>query len=618
MAENTGHGGSSLRASLSRGLRASLSFLVEVADQLVAPWRSPAADAQGDSPSVSRLIADRQFRTTMETLPAVIAASYIGMFLFCLALWWVVPRLPLLVWLCVAIGCYLPLVGGYLQFRRDSPTDAELRSGERAFQRGAFISGVIWGTLVLMPLPHDIVPYVVIGELLVIAAALLTLFGYWSVVVPFVVPCALLTGSVLIGQGDQPAVALGLGFFMTVAVMLVLARSHNASHTRAMLLAEERKAIVDELNIRRRDAERASVAKTFFLAAVSHDLRQPMHSIALLVAAARRRGAAEAETIEQIGASVQSMDTLLSALLEVSKLDSGAAPLQIRAFPVSEVLSRVHAPFSPQAEAKGLRLDLVASPAWVRSDFFQLERVLCNLVANAIRYTQTGRVHMRCRRRADTLWVQVWDTGIGIAREQRGRVFDEFYQVNRTPRQGKEGLGLGLSIVQRTVHRLNHGMRMRSRPGRGSLFEIGVPILQQQEIDASAAQLAELVDGRLVLLVDDDPMALKSMATLLTAFNCQVLSAVSMADALATVGDTLRLPDLIISDYRLADGHSGVELIEQVRALAHECIPAMIVTAEPQSVPEAAVSNGISVLAKPLSVQALAPALQSIALAGTR
>ena len=132
--------------------------------------------------------------------------------------------------------------------------------------------------------------------------------------------------------------AAGLGFFVTVGVMLRLARSHNALHMRTMLVAEERKALVEELNAQRREAQRASVAKTFFLASVSHDLRQPMHSIALLVAAARRRGVAEAETIEQIEASVQAMDTLLSALLEVAKLDSGAVPLQIRTVPVAEVL----------------------------------------------------------------------------------------------------------------------------------------------------------------------------------------------------------------------------------------------------------------------------------------
>ncbi len=553
----------------------------------------------------------------METLPAIMGASYLGILLFGGALWWVAPGVPLLVWIGVSVVSYIPLVVRYVRFRRDPPTNAQLRAGERAFQRDAFLSGGIWGALVFIPLPPDVQPYVVIGELLVIAASLLTLFSYRPAVVPFVVPCAVLTGAALIGHGNRQAVAAGLGFFMTVGVMLILARAHNASHTRTMLVAEERKVLVDELNTQRREAQRASVAKTFFLASVSHDLRQPMHSIALLVAAARRRGVAEAETIEQIGASVQAMDTLLSALLEVSKLDSGAVPLQIRTFPVAEVLQRVHAQFHPQAQAQGLRLDLVESPAWVRSDFFQLERVLCNLVANAIRYTQAGRVGVRCRQRGDTLWVQVWDTGIGIAREHRGRVYDEFYQVHRTPRQGKGGLGLGLSIVQRTAHRLNHGLRMRSRLGRGSLFEIGVPLLQGREIDESTAQLAELVDGRLVLLVDDDPMALKSMATLLQAFNCQVLSAVGMADALAIVDDTLRLPDLIISDYRLADGHDGLNLIEQVRDRADERIPAVLMTAEPQSVPPSAASAGVAVLAKPLHVQALASALQRFAAAGS-
>ena len=611
--ESTPRERGSLRALLLRGLRLPQLLVADVARELVAPWRRADPAPQEDSSGVVGLIADRQLRTVMETLPVVLATAGLGMFLLCLMLLSVAAGRSLWAWMCVNIVSYTPVVVEYVRFKRDPPTSGELRAGVRDFQRGASMSGCIWGSLAFVPMPPNMLPYVVIGELLVIATALLTLFAYHPLVVSFVVPCAVLTGAALIGQGSWQAVAAGLGFFVTVGVMLRLARSHNALHMRTMLVAEERKALVEELNAQRREAQRASVAKTFFLASVSHDLRQPMHSIALLVAAARRRGVAEAETIEQIGASVQAMDTLLSALLEVSKLDSGAVPLQIRTFPVAEVLQRVHAQFHPQAQAQGLRLDLVESPAWVRSDFFQLERVLCNLVANAIRYTQAGRVGVRCRQRGDTLWVQVWDTGIGIAREHRGRVYDEFYQVHRTPRQGKGGLGLGLSIVQRTAHRLNHGLRMRSRLGRGSLFEIGVPLLRDGGIDESTAQLAELVDGRLVLLVDDDPMALKSMVTLLKAFNCQVLSAVGMADALATVDDTLRLPDLIISDYRLADGHDGLNLIEQVRHRADEHIPAVLVTAEPQSVPSSAASAGVAVLAKPLHVQALASTLQRLA-----
>lgn len=500
----------------------------------------------------------------------------------------------------------------HARFMRAQPVGDELHAWQSGSLPGLGVHGVVWGSIMFIPMRPEAMPYMALGLLMVIAGSV-SLFVYSRAGISlFAVPCTLLATAALLLTGTTLGVATGIGFVVAVALLVKLARGHNSSITQAMLVAEERKALLEELGHQRGEAERASLAKTFFLASVSHDLRQPMHSIALLVAASRRRGAADADTIEQIGASVQSMEDLLGALLEVSKLDAGAVPLQLTTFPINHILERIHLQFAPQAQAKGLRLELTASPGRVYSDFFQLERIVSNLVANAIRYTPAGRVAIRCRRRGHTLWVQVWDSGIGIEREYRDKIFEDFFQVARTARSSKQGLGLGLSIVQRTAHRLSLNLRVRSRPGRGSLFEVGIPVAI---VEAQSVPLAPLLDGLLVLLLDDDPMVLKSMATLLTTFNCQVLSAGSVVDALAIVEGTLRLPDLIISDYRLGGGITGVDAIGQIRAQAQDDIPALLVTAEPAAVQAALpqlTSVAIPVVAKPLQPTSLAVALQRL------
>lgn len=565
---------------------------------------------------MSRAIADQQFLTMMQESRPNLVATALGVLLFVLALWPVASRLHLLVW----AGCSLVLVAyaivDHARFIRRPPTGDALHAWQARFLPGLCAYGVMWGSVMFIPMKPEALPYVALGLLMVIAGGA-SLFAYLRPgIALYTIPCAMIASTSLALSGDMLGVASGIGFVVAAALLIRLALVHNASITQAMLVAEERKALLEELGHQRREAERASLAKTFFLASVSHDLRQPMHSIALLVEASRRRGGADADTIEQIGASVQSMEDLLGALLEVSKLDAGAVPLQLTAFPINQVLERVHLQFGPQAQAKGLSLALAGSPVQIHSDFFQLQRIISNLVANAIRYTVAGKVRIRCRRRGNILWVQVWDTGIGIAPEYRHKIFEDFFQVARSARSSRQGLGLGLSIVQRTAHRLGHSLRVRSRPGRGSLFEVGIPVAFIDAEDPQAV-LAPLLDGRLVLLIDDDPMVLKSMAMLLTTFNSQVLSAGTIADALTIVEETLRLPDLIISDYRLGDGLTGPDAIAQVRALTQEDIPAVLMTAEPAAVPQPP-SATIPVLAKPLQPAALVAALQRLFPAGGR
>jgi len=572
-------------------------------------WRGPrSSPSQTDTARMPRTIAQRQFRGVVRETPANLAATA-----FAAVLWFLAFRAmgasSYLAWCALGLVALAYVTLLYIGFQHASPSDDELGRWETRFQSGMLLSGLVWGSASLVPAPPHALPYIAMGTLLMMAGGVSLFATYRPGISLYATPIQVITSASLIAGGEPLGVATGVGFAVAVGLMIRLARVHNTSITKAMLVAEERKALLDELAVQRREAERASLAKTFVLASVSHDLRQPLNSIGLLVDAARRGGKADDDIVEQISASVRSMDDLLGALLEISRLDSGAAPLQIKSFAIADVLERVRLQFDPQSCAKGLSLDIQAPDMRVQSDFFQLERMLANLVANAVRYTATGGIRIRCRRRSTTLWMQVWDSGIGIARKDRARVFDEFFQVARTARSGKQGMGLGLTIVQRSAQRLNHAVRVRSRPGRGTMFEIGVPIAFAAENEAGLARLAQLLDGRLVLLIDDDPMCLKGMTALLTTFNCQVLSAGSLPDALTAVDECLRLPDLIVSDFQLGDGYTGLDAVNRVRTLAQEDMAAVLVTAHPQAARHAA---DIPVLAKPLRPEALAVALGSL------
>ncbi|NRF69874.1 response regulator [Aquincola sp. S2] len=590
--------------------RRLIAGLMETVDDFRGLWRRPASlPSPADAPDTMREISSRQFRKMMDEAPAGIVGTILACVLWA-AGFQAVGSASYLLWCVLAAAATAALTAVIVGFRRSRPSDDALGRWQQRFQLCIFLLGLVWGSAVLVPAPAWATPYVVMGTLLMVTGSLSQFAAYRPGISLFGVPCQLIPSADLIVSGGPLGVVTGIGFAIAVGLMMRIVRAHNTSITQAMRVAEERRALIDELGVQRREAERANLSKTFFLASVTHDLRQPLHTIALLSDAARARGGADVGTVEQIDASVQSMEALLGALLEISRLDAGAVPLDITAFAVDDMLARVRLQFEPQALAKGLRLQVLAPPLRVRSDHFQLERIVSNLVANAIRYTPAGGVRVRCRRRGATLWLQVWDSGIGIAREDLARVFEEFFQVSRAARTNRQGLGLGLAIVQRAAHRLSHGLRVRSRTGRGSLFEVGVPIAFSAAAEAGSARLAPLLDGRLVLLIDDDPLVLKSMATLLTSYNCMVISAGSIDDAVAAVRESLRLPDLVVSDHDLGDGHTGPQAIARVRAEAQDQIPALLVTAQPQAAQAAlAATSDVRVLAKPLHADALAAAL---------
>jgi len=354
------------------------------------------------------------------------------------------------------------------------------------------------------------------------------------------------------------------------------------------------------------------MAKSRFLAAASHDLRQPLHALGLLVAQLRDSGAAHERRrlTERIGAAVAEMNELFNALLDVSRLDAGSLSADLEAFPIADLLAKIERTFAHTVHDKGLSLHVVSNSGWVRSDAILLERILLNLVSNAVRYTSRGGVLIGCRRRGDRLRIEIWDTGPGIPENQQQYIFDEFYQVPDPDRDRRGGLGLGLAIVDRFRRLLDHPIAVRSRIGKGSCFSIEVPLCAAAPKGVEPAPHPEVAaptaEHGLVLAVDDDPLVLGAMRGLLASWGYGVIACGSHDDVVAEVAAAARRPDLIIADFHLSGGRTGIETIEHVRARFGADIPAFLVSGDtsPERLQQSR-AGGYMLLHKPVSPMTL-------------
>jgi two-component system, sensor histidine kinase len=384
-------------------------------------------------------------------------------------------------------------------------------------------------------------------------------------------------------------------------------------------LADQFNAMAEQLQDSYADLERkveerthqlalANLAKSRFLASASHDLRQPLHALGLFVAQLRghMKSAEGGRLVERIDAAITAMNELFNALLDISKLDAGVLAINVTDFPVAHLLNRIESTFREAAHEKGLSFQLVSSSAWVRSDPILLERIVLNLVSNAVRYTTSGSVVVGCRRRGDTVHIEVWDSGPGIPEDQRRNIFGEFYRLAGDNTYG--GLGLGLTIVDRLCNLLGHPIKLVSTVGKGSRFSITVPMTaaRAQIAEPQPAQVAiDAIRGKLLVVIDDDALALDSMGGLLRNWGCRVVAAATPDEAVADLGPEKR-PDLIICDYRLASGQSGIAAIADLRKAFGAAVPAFLMSGDtaPESLREAR-ESGHHLLHKPLSAMAL-------------
>jgi signal transduction histidine kinase/CheY-like chemotaxis protein len=502
-------------------------------------------------------------------------------------LWGVVSPVLLTAWGGAMLFSLLARAVLGLAFHRSS--DPSRRIWGTGFAVGSGLTGAIWGLAGVLLLPPESLEYQLFILFVLMglgAGAITTLTAYMPAFHAFLPVSLLPIGVTMIFGGDRIHIALGIMTITYVAGLTFFARILNRTFVESLSLRFENVDLVQALSVQRDEAERANVAKSKFLAAASHDLRQPLQSLTLFASALGER----AENLEvrriagNINASVRALDNLFNALLDISRLDAGVLQPAIRHFRLQSLCHRLHNEYTPRAEEKGLALICRPCDLVVRSDPVLLERILRNFVSNAIRYTGEGRVEMICSRLEATVRITVSDTGIGIPEAQQREIFKEFHQLSNPERDRTKGLGLGLAIVDRAAKLLGHPVRVESTPGRGSRFSVDVPLGDPHQIVSDETPVTDpaLHDlaGMRVTIVDDEISIREGMRVLLQQWGCAVTLAGSEEEAIAAVRESGASPEAVIADYRLRENCTGIQVIERLRQEFGNEIPALILSGD--------------------------------------
>lgn len=435
---------------------------------------------------------------------------------------------------------------------------------------------------------------------------------------------ALLRGAIAgdagFGSGASGASTSGVAAALAASgFAAALAVTRHRAWQRGARLAAAAESNIRLLEGERDNAQRADEEKSRFLAIASHDLRQPVHALGLFAATLEKRllGSPEEALARNMIRSIDGLDRSFNAMLDISRLDAGTIEPNIQHFPLRDLFRRLHMHFAGQAELSGLGLRFSPGGKSVSSDPQLLERILGNLVQNAIKYTEAGGVVVVARSTATHINVEVWDTGVGIRATDLPRIFDEFWQVGRSERARAQGLGIGLAIVKRLAALVGHELTVVSRPGRGTMFRIGIPIGGLQGIDEATAAAdtlpMPLADPHTVLVIDDEEAIREGLCLLLEEWGYHAISAATVAQAHRLSVGLSAPPDLILSDLHLGDGPDGIEAIEAVRAACGHDVKAILITGDTSHEEmRRATDSGHPVLFKPVQPRRLYNVLRGL------
>ena len=558
------------------------------------------------------LVKVKQVQLLYQQAPGSIATSVIGALILVFIMWEQVPKSILLSWL----GFYL-LIGGFgfsalwWWFQRANTVDQHPVTWGRRFTFIGFFSGLSWG----MAGYACFIPGALDYQLLLFAAMLVPASlamiitmsyksSFYAVALPMIIPIALR----LALEMDGLHIALSILVVLYAAGLIYFYLNAHKATLESIHLRFENLDMVKELTQKTLEAERANMAKSRFLAAASHDLRQPLHAQVLFLAELKARLAdpEDKNILEYLEVSTNSLRQMLNAMLDVSRLDAGVVKPVVDAFPIGQLLHRLQCELEPQMREQGNRFHVVGTRYFVYSDPALLERILRNLLSNALRYTTQGSVMVGCRKRNKRLIIEVRDSGIGIPEEYLDSIFEEFYQLDNPERDREKGLGLGLAIVGRLAKLLQHPVRVTSRLGRGTVVSVDIPLCEPPETPASAANIKQreysLLTGTTVLVIDDDTLIRKGMNGLLRSWGCESLAVASANEALAQLKIQNYRPTFILADYRLQKGATGAGAIECVQACLSHRVPAILITGDtaPERLREAEAS-GYPLLHKPIN-----------------
>lgn len=515
------------------------------------------------------------------------------------AVWGHVESALLVAWLVAVIVWQSGRFAQSLYFRRLKPPPQRAQWWAGMYTFATLVSGCMWGLgawLLFVPSSLSLQALLTMVLTGLVSGSVATNTAYRPVHFAFAVPVLVPLAARNAWEADSLHIVTAFLVLVFLGFLLMTGKRISVRVTESIRMRFENIELIEQLRQQKsmaerlqHEAEEANQAKSRFLAAASHDLRQPLHALSLFTGVLEQnvRQAEARGVVQNMRASVDALEALFNELLDISKLDAGVVAPSITTFALAPLFDRVRNDFEPQAAARGLMLRVRSTRLTTTGDPILLERIVRNLVANAIRYTLRGRVLLGCRRRSGAaVEVQVLDTGIGVPEAERTRIFEEFYQIGNPERDRGKGLGLGLAIVKRLADLLGYVVRIDSRVGCGSRFSVRIPLAQGSHSPAIPAQsnrgceeTNELAD-HFVLVVDDDSGAREGLRALLKGWRCRVLVAASLAELEQSLLARGEHPDVIVTDYRLRDGSNGIMLIEALRNRYGATLPAVILTGD--------------------------------------
>lgn len=522
--------------------------------------------------------------TTLLAAGAAVLLDHLGM-----------PRDLVLAWLAVMIGYSGARLLLWHRYRRQPATADTAARRAWMLTLGSGLAGILWGALAwFFFVPQDPLSIALMVAILcgLLSSSTQSIGAYWPAHAAFALPCILPFAARCLMEPTTSLRILGLLSLLYLVFTASFARTIPRTLETQLRLQLRNERLVQQLTRTRDDAMASERDKSRFLAAASHDLRQPLHAMGLFVPALQAQLETGQPSVRVMRLIVSRMKTvllgvghLLDLLLDISRLDAGTVETQRVPVHCGMALERACAAVRAQAEARGLRMRVVASEVWVQTDPDVLHTILLNLLSNAVRYTREGGVLVTARQRADRLELGVWDSGIGIPANDLPRLFDAWFQAGNAGDDPSRlrGFGLGLAIVQRLADLLGTEVMVRSQLGRGSVFRFQLPVCNAPAPAPEAVRPPQLAAGQCVLVVDDDEQILVAMGLLLESWGVRPLIARSLNEARIELVRSACTPSLVLLDHHLGQGASPQAQVEQLRSWLAPGVPIAIITGDTSS-----------------------------------